>query len=54
MDKKKLQIQLGSNVRRYRLERKLTQEALASQVNINASAITRIEGGQRMVSVPTL
>ena len=30
------------------------QEALASQVNINASAITRIEGGQRMVSVPTL
>ena len=54
MDKKELQIQLGSNVRRYRLERKLTQEALASQVNINASAITRIEGGQRMVSVPTL
>lgn len=54
MDKPKMQKQIGNNVRRYRMERKLTQDALAALVNINASAITRIESGQRMMSVLTL
>lgn len=54
MDKLELQKQIGNNVRRYRMERKLTQDALAARVNVNASAITRIEGGQRMMSVITL
>lgn len=45
---------IGNNVRHYRMERKMTQEELASLVNKNSSAITRIEGGQRMMSVPML
>lgn len=53
MDKKQ-QKRTGENVRRYRLEKKLTQEALAELVDVNASAITRIESGERGVSVPTL
>ena len=54
MDKTELQKQIGNNVRHYRMEKKLTQDALAALVDINASAITRIEGGQRMMSVMTL
>ena len=32
----------------------MTQEELAAKVNINPSAITRIENGQRMMSIQTL
>ena len=54
MTKLELQKMIGHNVQRYRMKRNLTQEELATQVNINASAITRIENGQRMMSIPTL
>lgn len=54
MDKPRLQKQIGNNVRHYHMERKLTQEELASMVNVNATAITRIEDGQRMMRVMTL
>lgn len=54
MTKIELQKIIGSNVQRYRTKRKMTQEDLATKVNINASAITRIESGQRMMSIPTL
>ncbi len=54
MDKLELQKQIGNSVRHYRMERKLTQDALAALVNVNASAITRIESGTRMMSVITL
>ena len=54
MTKTELQKIVGGNVQKYRVKRKLTQEELASKVNINSSAITRIENGQRMMSVPTL
>lgn len=45
---------IGNNVRKYRMERKLTQHQLADLVNCDNSAITRIEGGKRMMSVVTL
>ena len=45
---------IGDNVRHYRMERKMTQEELANLIGKNSSAITRIEGGSRMMSVPTL
>jgi len=54
MDKGTIQILTGNNVRRYRVERKMTQAELAAKVNKETSAITRIEGGSRMMSVPTL
>lgn len=54
MTKIELQKIIGTNVQRYRLKRRMTQEDLATKVNINASAITRIENGQRMMSIPTL
>lgn len=54
MTKAELQKIIGTNVQRYRINREMTQEDLATRVNINASAITRIENGQRMMSVPTL
>ena len=54
MEKKELMKYIGNNVRRYRMERKMTQEELAGKVNRNASAITRIEGGNRMMSIPML
>lgn len=54
LTKKELMVQIGNNVRKFRMERKLTQEELAEYVGVNASAITRIEGGTRMMSIPLL
>lgn len=54
MEKGELMILIGNNVRRYRMERKMTQEELASLIGKNSSAIARIEGGTRMMSIPTL
>lgn len=45
---------IGNNVRKYRLERKLTQRQLADLIECDNSAIARIEGGTRMMSVYTL
>lgn len=45
---------IGNNVRKYRMKRKLTQHQLADLINCNNSAITRIEGGARMMSISTL
>ena len=54
MDKKALMALIGENVRYYRIEKKYTQEQLANLINVNSSAITRIESGQRMMSLPIL
>ncbi len=45
---------IGNNVRKYRMERKMTQRQLADLVNCESSTIARIEGGARMMSVGTL
>ncbi len=45
---------IGNNVRKYRMERKMTQQQLADLVNCDNSAITRIEGGIRMMSIGML
>ncbi len=45
---------IGNNVRKYRMERKMTQHQLADHVNCDSSTITRIEGGARMMSISTL
>ena len=54
MDKDELASLIGNNVRYYRMRRKMTQNELAQIVGVNASAITRIEGGTRMMSIPVL
>lgn len=45
---------IGNNVRRYRMERGLTQQELADMVNVDTSTIGRIEGGSRMMSILNL
>ncbi len=45
---------IGNNVRKYRMERKMTQRQLADLVNCESSTIARIEGGARMMSVGML
>ena len=45
---------LGYNVHKYRTAARLTQEELAEKVGIGASFITRIECGQKIMSVPVL
>lgn len=54
MEKKDVMVMVGNNVRRYRMERGLTQEKLAELLGKNPSMIARIEGGVRMMSLPTL
>ena len=49
--KKHLMTLIGNNVRRYRMDRGLTQEELAARVDAEQSTITRSEGGQRMMSI---
>ncbi|MDP6823674.1 MAG: helix-turn-helix domain-containing protein [Dehalococcoidia bacterium] len=45
---------VGRNVRELRAERRMTQAALASRVYMARSAISRLENGQRAVTVPEL
>ena len=45
---------IGSRVRHYRLQRGITQETLAFQVNSSAAYISRIERGQKKPSLEKL
>ncbi len=54
MEKRELMKDIGKNVRSIRNERKLTQEQLAEMVDRTTSAITRVETGNRMMSVESL
>ena len=54
MNKDELARLIGNNVRYYLMKQKMTQNELAQIVGVNASAITRIEGGTRMMSIPVL
>lgn len=45
---------LGSNIRRLRQDKRLTQEALAQTAGINDKELTHIEAGRRNVTIDTL
>ncbi|HJM53239.1 MAG TPA: helix-turn-helix transcriptional regulator [Dehalococcoidia bacterium] len=45
---------IGRNVRYLRVERKLTQAALANRVYLDRTAISRLERGERTVTAPEL
>lgn len=45
---------IGNNVHKYRIAARLTQEELAEKVGVGASFITRIECGQKIMSVHVL
>ena len=54
MRKSELMELIGKNVRHYWTERKMTQDELSNIIGKNPSAITRVESGQRMMSLRTL
>ena len=45
---------VGANIRRVRLERALSQEALAAESGIAPSFLSQIENGKRSATVTTL
>lgn len=45
---------VGRNVRHLRVERKMTQAALARRVYLDRTAVSRLESGQRTVTAPEL
>ena len=45
---------MGGNVRRLRVARKLTQEALAELVGVNPRTVQKIEAGRLNILVTTL
>jgi transcriptional regulator with XRE-family HTH domain len=45
---------IGNNLRKVRLKRKLTQEAVAAHANLQANYYSCIERGDRMLSIPAL
>jgi transcriptional regulator with XRE-family HTH domain len=45
---------LGGNVRRLRVARKLTQEALAELIGVNPRTVQKIEAGRLNILVTTL
>ena len=49
-----LQTLFGHNIRRLRLERKLTQEELAQKAGINRSYLGSVERGGRRVSMENI
>lgn len=53
-EKDELKRRIGNNVRKNRMERSMTQHQLADLANCDNSAITRIEGGARMMSISML
>lgn len=45
---------LGANIKRYRLEKGLTQEQLAEKVHIHPTYVGKLEGGKNNPSVKLL
>lgn len=54
MDKQKLMLQIGENVRANRVRAGLTQAQLAEAANVGVPFVANIECGQKMMSIPTL
>mgnify|MGYP002914927523 CR=1 FL=1 len=46
-----LGLKLGENLKKFRLQRELTQEQLAEQLGVAANTIARIETGNRGISI---
>lgn len=44
----------GANVRRERVERRLTQEKLAEMINVNPRTVQKIEAGQLNILLTTI
>lgn len=51
MTKEELQVKLGANIVKYRLEKGLKQYELADRLEIEDSALRRIEKGRTNISV---
>jgi len=51
MTKQELQIKLGANIVKYRLEKGLKQYELADKLEIEDSALRRIEKGRTNISI---
>lgn len=45
---------IGNNIRKHRLEKRLTQQYLANQTGLSGSEISRIENGKRNISLKLL
>lgn len=54
MDKKNLQLLIGSNLQRCRDKANLTQEQVAERVGISTSFYANLERGGRSMSIPVL
>lgn len=54
MTKDELQVMIGQNLRKIRLEQKLTIEQVAERVGISTTFYSNLESGNKMMSVETL
>lgn len=54
MTKDELQVTIGQNLRKIRLEQKLTIEQVAERVGISTTFYSNLESGNKMMSVETL
>lgn len=54
MRKDELQLVIGQNLRRIRLEQKLTIEQAAERVGISTTFYSNLESGNKMMSIETL
>lgn len=50
----KIQKQLGEKIKKFRLEKDLTQEKLADLVKMDFTTINKIENGKRNPSIKTI
>ena len=54
MNKNEIMMLVGDNIRKYRLEHKLTQEQLAEKIGISTSFCANLERGKKSMSIMTL
>jgi transcriptional regulator with XRE-family HTH domain len=52
-DETRLMKRLGANVRRLRMQRRLTQEQLAERCDLNTRTVQKIEAGTLRILLPT-
>lgn len=54
MNKDEIMTLVGNNIRKYRIEHKLTQEQLAEKIGISTSFCANLERGKKSMSIATL